>query len=698
MPPLEASVEDVERAERGDVGRLFLEDRDVGRDPFVDVLHLGLEELGDLVVDRLLLGGVGREVALLLVDTEEVGPRLRLAIERFERADRVGVLAVCFVDGAVSRERFVDLVDLVDEHATELQTKHDREVRSVRRVDRGAVRGDRAIPALRRLRGALGVRRRLLVVRSDLERGEVPLEGLRGLLDAAFVEASDLAQERELVVGVLLVRELHLDGVREELRVARRGVDRDERLGRAEVLRLELEDLLVRLRRAIGLLLLVRPELGDLEEHADLRLRVRLLRLLLLEDADELVPLAGLGVEDLEVVPATEREVLLLERLLRLAIVRVEREERAPRGDRALVVVQTIAVDRSELVEDLDLLRGVVGDLGLLLEDRRELVELLAALVEHRERGERLGVRVVARDDLVPQLDADVGLLDALGGELRHLEELRGALGTLSEAFGFAALQTEELLPVAALLVHLAQVVDRGRVLRIDRDHGLVRLHGLGLVRELADVEVGGLHVELDLFVVVGDERRELEERLDVLVEALGAFLLLCERAELGDLAFVGRGSGVRGLGLGLGSRRGRRRRFGNFHFHLGGRRRGRGRIRVLRSDVRSARRGRRRSVVRRSSCVAELLSDLRFERAELRVIGMGGREAREDVLRANQVAHLAPRDRARLREEERRVAVLAGVRHRLFGEREHAIPVAALLAVHLAQEEERAVLRRDRA
>ena len=185
---------------------------------------------------------------------------------------------------------------------------------------------------------------------------EVALERLLRLLDLAFVEAGDLAEELELRVRVFLVTELDLDRVRERLAVARLRVDRDERLGRAEVLRLELEDLLVGARRAIVLLLLVRPELGDLEEQADLGVGVRLLRLLLLEDADELVPLAALGVEDLEVVPATEREVLLLEGLLRLAIVRVDREERAPRVDRALVVVQTIAVDRAELREDLDLL------------------------------------------------------------------------------------------------------------------------------------------------------------------------------------------------------------------------------------------------------------------------------------------------------------------------------------------------------
>ena len=153
---------------------------------------------------------------------------------------------------------------------------------------------------------------------------EVARERLLRVLDLALVEAGDLAQERELRVRVLLVTELDLDRVGERLGVAGLRVDRDERLGGAQVLRLELEDLLVGARGAVVLLLLVRPELGDLEEEADLRLGVRLLRLLLLEDADELVPLAALGVEDLEVVPATEREVLLLEGFLRLAIVRID--------------------------------------------------------------------------------------------------------------------------------------------------------------------------------------------------------------------------------------------------------------------------------------------------------------------------------------------------------------------------------------
>src|SRR5262249_22608065 len=151
------------------------------------------------------------------------------------------------------------------------------------------------------------------------------------------------------------------------------------------------------------------------------------LRLLRLEHADELVPLAALGVEDLEIIPPTGLEVLLLEGLLRLAILRVEREDLLPRIDRGLVVVEALAVQRGELAED-DLLRlHVGGDLGLLLQDLGELLPVLLPLVKARERIEGLRVLGVVGDDLVPELDADLGLLDALGRELRDLEELRAA-------------------------------------------------------------------------------------------------------------------------------------------------------------------------------------------------------------------------------------------------------------------------------
>ena len=134
-------------------------------------------------------------------------------------------------------------------------------------------------------------------------------------------------------------------------------------------------------------------------------------------------------------------------------------------------------------------------------------------------------------------------------------------------ALGFAALETEELLPVAALLVHLPQVLDGLRVVRVDRDDRLVGLHRLGLVRELGDVEVRRLRVERDLLVGVADERRELQQRLDVLVVALGGLLLVGELPQLGDLRVVDRraaaGAAAGGASTGAGAgatSRGRRR------------------------------------------------------------------------------------------------------------------------------------------
>src|SRR5690606_9459763 len=147
---------------------------------------------------------------------------------------------------------------------------------------------------------------------------------------------------------------------------------------------------------AVGLALLRHPQLGRLDEERDLRRVVGLLRLLRLEQAAELVPLAALGVEDLEIVPLAEGEILLLDRLLRLAIVRVDREQLAPSIDRLRVVVEAVAVEGAELAVDLLLLPSVVRDLDLLLEDFGELVELLGALVETGQGAQRLGVLTVA--------------------------------------------------------------------------------------------------------------------------------------------------------------------------------------------------------------------------------------------------------------------------------------------------------------
>ncbi len=96
----------------------------------------------------------------------------------------------------------------------------------------------------------------------------------------------------------------------------------------------------------------------------------------------------------------------------------------------------------------------------------------------------------------------------------------------------------------------------------------------------------------------------------------------------------------------------------------------------------------------RRRGLRLEGLADLRLEGPELRVLGRDGAQTLERETGANEVAELAPRDGAGLREEEGAVAVLDAGRG-LFGQIEDAGPVAGLLSVGLAEEEEGAFVLR---
>ena len=254
---------------------------------------------------------------------------------------------------------------------------------------------------------------------------------------------------------------------------------------------------------------------------------------MLLEHPDELVPLAALGVEDFEVIPTPQRQILLFQSVLRPAIVRIQSEQGPPRVDCPFVVGKALAVDRTELGEHLDLRRGVEGRVRLTLEDIGQALEVFRALVEARESAQRFAVRRLVREHLLPKLDTDVGLLDSLGGKLGDLEKLGSPRGSRGQSVGLSALKGEKLLPVPALLVHLPQVVRGLGVVRIDRKDGLVRLHRLGLICELGHVEVGRLGVEGDLLVLVR------HQRLDELVVALGCFLLFGKLAKLRDLRSI---------------------------------------------------------------------------------------------------------------------------------------------------------------
>ena len=70
-----------------------------------DVAELALVDRADLVVDALLLVGVGDEIGLLRVDREQVLPAREAEVELDERVERAEVVRVELEDLAVDGDR-----------------------------------------------------------------------------------------------------------------------------------------------------------------------------------------------------------------------------------------------------------------------------------------------------------------------------------------------------------------------------------------------------------------------------------------------------------------------------------------------------------------------------------------------------------------------------------------------------------------
>ena len=106
-------VEDVETRERLEIVGIELENLLVRVDRLRDVAELALVDRADLVVDALLLFGVGDEVGLLRVDAEEIGPAREPEVELDERVERAHVVRVDLEDLLVDRDRLLGLLEHV---------------------------------------------------------------------------------------------------------------------------------------------------------------------------------------------------------------------------------------------------------------------------------------------------------------------------------------------------------------------------------------------------------------------------------------------------------------------------------------------------------------------------------------------------------------------------------------------------------
>ena len=90
LPLLGAAVQPIERAERGR-RRLAVDQRLLVRvDRAADVLHLALEQLGELDIEVGLLAGVGLDRGVALQRLDQLAPAAALALQVGHAAERAG--------------------------------------------------------------------------------------------------------------------------------------------------------------------------------------------------------------------------------------------------------------------------------------------------------------------------------------------------------------------------------------------------------------------------------------------------------------------------------------------------------------------------------------------------------------------------------------------------------------------------------
>ena len=233
----------IERFERLQIARLILEDHRVGLDGLLDILDLALVQLRNLViVDFLLLDGAG-EITLLLVNAEEVCEAPGMPVKPLQRVNRLDVLAIHVVNGPIGVQRFVDPLQILDQHSPEAKSQHDGDRHVVGRIcgrDRPAVRVHDLVPAACCLGRSLHVVARPRVTRREFERGEIAIESFLRILDLSLVEGSNISVEVELRGRIVLVSQPDLDGIGEGLRIVRRRIDRDEGFGGVQVVGFQL--------------------------------------------------------------------------------------------------------------------------------------------------------------------------------------------------------------------------------------------------------------------------------------------------------------------------------------------------------------------------------------------------------------------------------------------------------------------------
>jgi hypothetical protein len=499
-----------------------------------ELVELGVVEFGDLRPaighaaeslerrERLLVAVVGRQGARVYLES---GVRVAQAV--FVEA-RDAVQDVDLRDGVFGEAR------LNLEDADELRPLAARVVHGLE--DRGGAERIAVARFEPFERGERGAVRRL--ARQDLA---VELDGARYVVEVLLVELGDPVLVRNRLVGIVAELGLVREDAEQLLPVLRRLVEDVEPAESREVVGIELEDARVGVDGLVDLAELVLEDGADLVEDA-----------LLLVDVGDEVGLLRVDVE--QVFPAREAEVELDERVDRADVLRVALEDLEVDADRGLVPFEQILLDLRGLVEGPLLLFGVIEDLGLALQDGRQIGVALGRTEELFERLRGREVDRIDREHLAEVADGafevvQVVLVDARAHRVERARYVRFALlprELFEDAREIRVAARGAREPIEPLLGELvAGIVGEGAGVGVERCvqvAGRVFVERRDLVQELDLAQrigrLSNLHlVDADeLLVVAGLPVERLEDLGDGHFVAVG----LAEAFEGGEGAAVG--------------------------------------------------------------------------------------------------------------------------------------------------------------
>ena len=379
-------------------------------DRLVEIVQAKLVHLSEAILELEDLVWALPDLGLAHEHLGQVLPTLHLGEQAIEGAHCALVLGVDSEHSSIAAHRVLHVLELHLVHLRDAQPELDEALGiSLELVELGVVeRGDRG-PAFDHHREALEGAERFFVLTVDAERARVRLERARVVAQALFVEPRDAMQQLDFGEGVVRETDLHLEHADELLALARRVVDRLEYGGRGEwlllavldalercqgrqMVRLDIENLAIQLDRAVDVVEVLLVELRDSILVADRLGRVRRELGLVLQNAEQLLPVARSLIQD---VQAAERR----------QIVGIELEHLLIGVDRAPHVRELSLVDRADLVEDELLLVRVEDQIGLLGVDGEQLLPAREPEVELDQRVDAAQIFAVDLEDLL--VDAD---------------------------------------------------------------------------------------------------------------------------------------------------------------------------------------------------------------------------------------------------------------------------------------------------